>query len=201
MSDISDLSKLITSKSDQLNADDLVGSSKVITVTKVKVVSSDQPLIIYYEGDDGRPYKPCLTMRRILTHKNAWGTDGRTWTGKQMKLYRDDDVTFGEKGGGLQKVGGIRISHLSHIQKRLSVMLAKSRGKKVLYEVDPLIIEPKAKPPYPFDKGYEKLKEYILSGDYTAEQLITKCQETHTLTEEQRKLIRQIEEMNDESPD
>ena len=183
MSNITDLTDPIIAKSDQLNADDLIGADKVITISGVKRGGSEDPVIINYEGDDGRPFKPCKTMRRVLVH--AWGKDGNKWIGRAMKLYRDETVTW----AGVE-VGGVRISHMSDIDKDISVRLAKSRGKKVLYEISPL--KPVAKKPYPFEKGFPKMKEAILSGESTPEQVITACEVSHTLTEEQRKQIRDV---------
>ena len=121
---IEDLRDTITPKSDQLNADDLLNTTKIITVTAVKRGSSaEQPVIIEYENMDGRPYKPCKSMRRVLLA--SWGDDGREWVGRSMQLYCDPEVKF----GGV-KVGGIRISKLSHIEKDSKILLATSRGKR-----------------------------------------------------------------------
>ena len=70
-------------------------------------------------------------MRRILVA--AWGPDGAAYVGHRMTLYRDPEVTFGG-----QSVGGIRVSHLSHIESRLSVALSVTRGKRQKFVVDPL---------------------------------------------------------------
>jgi hypothetical protein len=127
--DVSDLRFSIVPKSDQLNADQLIGGSLDITVTEVRVTSSpEQPVIVHYEGDDGRPYKPCKTMRKVLI--KAWGEDGRSWRGKSMTLYHDPSVLFGG-----QAVGGIRISHLSDIPADIRVSLASTKGKKALHTI------------------------------------------------------------------
>jgi hypothetical protein len=60
------------------------------------------------------------------------------YTGRRMTLYRDAEVTFGN-----DKPGGIRISHLSHIDKQLTVWLKVKRGKSKPYKFDPLPDEPK----------------------------------------------------------
>ena len=94
MSDISNLSDTIVPKSDQLNADQLLGGSMTITVTDVRRgQSDDQPVIVHYQGDEGRPYKPCKTMRKVLIF--AWGDDGHAWIGRSMTLYNDPEVKFG----------------------------------------------------------------------------------------------------------
>ncbi|MCA8018113.1 hypothetical protein [Burkholderia metallica] len=131
MSDITDLRGTIVPKSDQLNAEQLLAGDLTITVTDVRMGSEDQPVILHYENDEGRPYKPCKTMRKLLIF--AWGEDGRNWTGKSMTLYNDQAVRF----GGMV-VGGIRISHLSHIEREISLSLTATKGKKALHTVLPL---------------------------------------------------------------
>ena len=128
MSDVSSLSDTILPKSDQLNADQLLGGPLNITVTGVKRGTEDQPVVISYEGDNGRPYKPCKSMRKVLIF--AWGDDGREWVGKSMTLYNNPDVKF----GGV-KVGGIRISHLSHIERDIALSLTATKGKKEVFTI------------------------------------------------------------------
>lgn len=133
MTDITDLRSTIVPKSDQLNAEQLMGGDITVTVTDVRAGSEDQPVVIHYEGEEGRPYKPCKTCRKILIF--AWGEDGRNWIGKSMTLYNDQQVRF----GGMT-VGGIRISHLSHIEREISVSLTATKGKKAMHTVLPLDI-------------------------------------------------------------
>lgn len=129
MSDISNLRDTIVPKSDQLNAEQLLGGTLTITVTSVRRGdSADQPVIIGYDGDGGRPYKPCKTMRKLLVA--LWGEDGRVWVGRSMVLYNNPDVKF----GGV-KVGGIRISHMSDIDKDTTLSLTETKGKKAPYTV------------------------------------------------------------------
>lgn len=129
---MNDLLPTIAPKSDQLNADDLIGGPLTITVTKVLLTGSvEQPLSIAFEGDNGKPYKPCKSMRRVLVA--AWGPDGNAYAGRSMTLYLDRSVTFGG-----DQVGGIRISHLSHIDRPQVIPLTVSRGKRKPYEVKPL---------------------------------------------------------------
>lgn len=132
MNDVSDLRSTIVPKSDQLNADQLLGIDMTITVTDVRVgMSEEQPVVIHYEGDEGRPFKPCKTMRRVLIF--AWGEDGRKWIGRSMTLYQDPQVRFGN-----MTVGGIRISHLSHIEREIAVSLNATKGKKAMHNILPL---------------------------------------------------------------
>lgn len=129
-SDVSNLNDTIIPKSDQLNADQLIGGPITVRVTSVRRGSGDeQPVTVHYEGEAGRPYKPCLTMRKVLIF--AWGEDGSQWAGRLMTLYNKRDV----KWGGVE-VGGIRISHLSHVEGDIKLSLAATRGKK-----EPIIIK------------------------------------------------------------
>jgi len=116
----------ISPKSDQLNADDLLAGPITVRVASVKRGSDDkQPVVITIEGDRKyQPFKPCLTIRRVLVM--AWGEYPDKWIGRTMTLYRNPDVIY----GGL-RVGGIRISHLSDLDKpEVTYMLTATRGKK-----------------------------------------------------------------------
>ena len=139
MFDARDLRPTIVPKSDQLNSEQLLTGPLTITVTGVTVsASAEQPVTIHYEGDDGRPYKPCKTMRKVLIL--AWGHDGSEWTGKSMTLFNDPAVKFGG-----QSVGGIRISHVSHIDRDIAVSLTATKGKKTLHTIKALKTQPSHK--------------------------------------------------------
>ena len=99
---------LIIPKSDQLNADQLLTGKMVIKITAVKKVSDAQPLIIHYEGEDGRPFKPCKTARRQIAI--CWGETLSDYVGKSLELYNEPTVRWAGK-----EVGGIRICGASDI--------------------------------------------------------------------------------------
>ena len=135
MNDMVDMSQFVEAKSDQLNADDLLGAPRTITVRRVTGNdSAEQPVSIYYEGDNNKPFKPCKTMRRVLL--GVWGRQASDYIGRSMTVYRDDSVTF----GGLN-VGGIRISHMSHIDGEKMVVVMKTKGKKAGIKIQPLANE------------------------------------------------------------
>lgn len=124
-------------KSDQMNYDDFIGGvTKTITITDIKSSgnSNDQPISIHYEGDNGKPYKPCKSMRRVMVH--GWGDDGLKYIGKSLILFGDPDVKWAGKN-----VGGIRISHLSHIEHEINVSLTSSKGQRKLFQVKPLKVD------------------------------------------------------------
>lgn len=132
----------IEPKVDQLTADHLVGRTLTIKITGVHMSASEQPCELRYEGDNGLPYRPGKSMRRVLVH--AWGGDVNAYAGRSLRLYRDDDVQF----GGL-KVGGIRISHMSHIPGPLTLALTAKKGSKKAYKVMPLVVDEPKQPAAP----------------------------------------------------
>jgi hypothetical protein len=124
-------------KSDQLNADDLGGGPRIVTITRVREAEGDQPVAVHFEGDDNKPFKPCKSMRRVMML--CWGKYASSYVGKSMELYRDPEVQF----GGM-KVGGIRISRMSHIDGDKSMALTAGKGgKKGMYKVRPLTDAPR----------------------------------------------------------
>lgn len=129
---MSDMTPVIAAKSDQLNADDLIGGPRTITITRVDVRDTkDQPVSVFYEGDEGKPWKPCKSMSRVLAA--AWGTDSKIYPGRSLTLFREPSV----KWGGIE-VGGIRISHMSHIPEPLLLAITITKGSKKPYRVEPL---------------------------------------------------------------
>lgn len=130
---MTDLSQTIAPKSDQLNADDLISGPRTIRVTRVSAnpSSAEQPVSVFFEGDGNKPFKPCKSMRRVMVH--VWGPDGNQYAGRSMTLFRDPEVTW----GGM-KVGGIRISHMSNIDKPVSMALTANKKQRKPYKVEPL---------------------------------------------------------------
>lgn len=127
-----DISRTIEARSDQVNADDLLAGPRTITITDITKGTPEQPVnIITAEYGPGKAYKPSKSMRRVLA--TAWGTDAAVWIGRKLTIYRDGDIMFGK-----DKVGGIRISHLSNIDTPLAIPLTVSRGKRATFTVQPL---------------------------------------------------------------
>lgn len=137
-----DMSAFIAPKSDQINADDLISGPRTITISGVSANegSPEQPINIRFEGDDGKPFRPCKSMRRVMV--NIWGPDATQYVGRALTLYRDAKVQF----GGMQ-VGGIRISHMSHIDEPKTMALTASKAKRAPFTVKPLQVEQKPAAP------------------------------------------------------
>ena len=127
------LSKTIKPKTDQLNADDLIGGAMTIKIRDIKMLDSQiQPVSIFFDNDNNKPYKPSLGMRRVLVQ--LWGEDGSLYIGRKLTLFRDDNVKFGG-----EQVGGIRISHASHISEPTRVLETTAKGKRKPITIDPII--------------------------------------------------------------
>jgi hypothetical protein len=135
-----DLTDTIIPKSDQLNSEDLIAGPRTFTITDVRGGSDEQPVNIHLAENPGRPFRPSKTVRRILVA--AWGKDGDAYIGRRLTLYRDPAV----KWAG-QEIGGIRVSHLSHIAKPMKLALAVTKGKRENYTVQPLDSAPVAEQP------------------------------------------------------
>jgi hypothetical protein len=135
-----DLTESIAPKSDQLNADDLMSGPRTVTIKDVRAGNADQPVdVVTVEFGDGRPFKPSKSMRRVMVA--CWGAQSSEYVGHRMTLFRDPTV----KWGGIE-IGGIRISHMSHIDATLTIALTTTRGKRSPYIVKPLVEQ---QPPEP----------------------------------------------------
>ena len=126
-----DMRTVIQPKSDQLNADDFVGGPRTVRITGVEIRSGEQPISVHFEGDNGKPWKPCKTTARLMVA--AWGPDASQYKGRSLTLYRDPTV----KWAGLE-VGGIRISHMSHIDNDMIYAATVTKGKRAPIKVKPL---------------------------------------------------------------
>jgi hypothetical protein len=70
-------------KSDQLNATTCSAGRASSPSPAFAERRSDQPVAVNYEGDAGKPYKPCKSMRRVMVHcwgKDAAHTSGGRWS-------------------------------------------------------------------------------------------------------------------------
>jgi len=138
---MSDLTPVIVPRSDQLNADDLIAGPRTIRITGVTVSpGAEQPVSVRFEGDEGRSWKPCKSMVRLMV--SVWGADSAQYSGRRLTLYRDPEV----KWGGLA-VGSIRISHMSGITAPIERALTETRGRRKVVRVLPLADEPASAPP------------------------------------------------------
>ena len=131
-----DLTESIAPRSDQINADDLVGGPITYTIREVVAGKAEAPFDFQLVETD-RAYRPSKTMRRVIV--NAWGTEAAAYAGRRLTLYREPSIRFGSA-----VVGGIRVSHMSHIDGPSEVSVQTSRGKREKFTVQPLADAPTA---------------------------------------------------------
>lgn len=126
-----DLTQSISPRTDQQNFDSYLTGPKTLTISEVKAGTAEQPIEIHLVEFPGQPYKPSKSMRRVLVH--CWGPEASVYAGRRITLYGDPSVRFGSA-----VVGGLKISHLSHIKKPEKVNLTVTRGKREMFTVQPL---------------------------------------------------------------
>jgi hypothetical protein len=127
-----DLTDTIAPESDQLDATDLdMSGPRTFTIEAVSKGNAEQP-VNFKLTEFPRVWRPGKSMRRVLV--SCWGADASKYIGRRVRLYCDPKVRFGG-----QEVGGTRISHLSDIDKSQKVVLLESRGKSVIFVVQPLV--------------------------------------------------------------
>lgn len=128
-----DITDALAPASDQLDAVELVdprtftidtgsrlGKREGKTVAEIRLVGFD------------RVWRPSKGMLDVLAA--CWGTNGEKWTGHRVTVYNDQSVMYGK-----EKTGGVRISHLSHIDGPRDVTIrANGAGRTKLWHVEPL---------------------------------------------------------------
>lgn len=124
----------IIPKSDQVNADEFMPpgpeGARDFTITEVRITDSEQPVWIYL-AEHAQPWKPALTVRRLLVL--GWGPDQTTYIGRRVRLFNDPKIKWAGK-----EVGGIRMSHMSHIKKKITASLSETKGKRIPHVIEPL---------------------------------------------------------------
>jgi hypothetical protein len=126
-----DLTRSIEPNSSQVNADDLIASDRTVTITGVEAGSAEQPVFVHLQEIPDRTWRPSKSMRRVLVA--AWGPEASNYVGRRVTLTRNPDITFGR-----ERVGGIEIAAMSHLDKPLTVALTATRGKRKNFTVQPL---------------------------------------------------------------
>ena len=145
-----DITDSLAANSAQQNYDEYLAGPKTVTVAEVTQGTVEQPVNVELVEFPGKPFKPAKSVRRVLAA--AWGTDASKWAGRRLTIYGDPSVRYGGK-----EVGGLRVSHVSHIDKPITVALTVTRGKRAPFTVQPL---PDAPPPPPIPEDVQTLAQY-----------------------------------------
>lgn len=129
-----DITDALAPNSDQLDAVELVVPRTFTIDTGARLgVREGKKVAEIRLVDFPRVWRPSKGMLDVLAA--CWGTDSKLWAGRLVTLYNDTDVMFGPN-----KVGGIRISHLSDIDKARTVKIRATggAGRKRDWRVEPL---------------------------------------------------------------
>ena len=140
-----DITDALAPKSDQLDAVELV-APRTFTIdhgSKLGRRDDDGQAVVEVKlVDFPRVWRPSKGMLDAIVQ--VWGTNAKEWAGHQVTLYNDTDVTFGK-----DKVGGVRISAMSGIDKPTTVQIrGRGRGaRKLPWRIEPIAAQQPAPTP------------------------------------------------------
>lgn len=131
-----DITDALAPKSDQLDAIELITPRTFTIDTGSKLGRRDDDgatVVDVRLVDFPRVWRPSKGMLDVIV--TIWGTNAKEWAGHQVTLYNDPEVTFGK-----DKVGGVRISAMSGIDKTTTVQVrGRGRGaRKLPWRVEPI---------------------------------------------------------------
>lgn len=180
---MADIRQAMQAKSDQLNSVDIIGFEPVIRVREVQVRGGEQPVSIYFDGDNNRPWKPSKGMIRILSA--GWGYESDQWIGRSVQIFNEPTVKYAGK-----EVGGVHIRAMSDIPtKGINTTLVKNRQQREPYKVSFLNVERPVYPVQQFESMFKQMADAMESGKMTLNQIVAQCQKTGDLSIEQLKRL------------
>lgn len=172
-------------KGDRLNFEDFIMGSQDFTIVKLgRKVDGGQPrLLMFFEGREETPYWVSKGMVKCLSNPEGWGnSEFSEWVGRKVRLFGEPSVMYAGK-----ELGGVRISHISHISQPYSTKITERRGVRIDYAISPLNDSL-----YPVEKFEANLGAWlsaIAAGKATAQQIIAKIEQSGKLTAEQKQKI------------
>ena len=119
----------VVADSTQINAAELL-SPMTVTIKAVTKGTREQPINIALMETD-KFFRPCKTCRRILI--SQYSDDPKKWIGQRLTLYNDETVLW----AGVA-IGGVRISHLTGLDKPKTFIVTVGRGKRSEVTIHPL---------------------------------------------------------------
>jgi hypothetical protein len=188
---MNDMTATIVAKSDQINAADLIGTSRTITIKEVRIkAGDDQPVTIIIE-EDKKAFRPCKGVRRLLVR--VWGPDASKYIGQSMTIYCDPTVTWAGK-----EEGGIRVSHMTGLNEKIVEFMRTSKAVTKPYEIRPLVAQVVQ---HPADHKHEA--KPISAADYADwyERKVAACADTDALIALQTAQHAKLERLKAEDAD
>ena len=126
-----DMTASAEARSDQINAADLISGPRTYTIEKVTEGKATHPFDFHLVESPGKVYRPNTGMRRVIIA--GWGPKTEVYHGRRLTLLNEPTVIYAGA-----EIGGLRVSHMSHLDKPLKTSLAINQKKKVPYIVEPL---------------------------------------------------------------
>jgi len=155
---MNDMSATIVAKSDQINAVDLIGCERTYKIREVRIKEGDdQPVSIFFEGE-AKAFRPCKGVRRLLVH--VWGLDASQYVGHSLTLFHDPKVTWAGK-----EEGGIRVSRMTGLTKKITFVMRISRAATRPYEVEPLAVQAQPDPDAAMRDWADKFTARVATAD------------------------------------
>lgn len=184
--DTMNIREFIKIKSDRLNYEDFIMGSQDFTIAKLgrKTENGQSRLLIFFEGREDTPFWASKGMVKCLSSPEGWGeSQFSEWIGRRMRLFGEPSIMYAGK-----ELGGVRISHISHINQAYSTKITERRGVRIDYVISPLV-----EALYPAGKFTDNLPAWraaISAGKLTADQVISKAEQNGKLTDEQKAAIK-----------
>lgn len=125
---------VIERKTDQWNNEDFIPGPRVFTISGVVPGKAEAKYDVQFSDGDGKVWRPSNGMLELLA--KLWGYETSEWLGRKVELFRDPEVKMGR-----DRVGGIRVRAMSHIDGPQAPLIVVSRGKRAPYPVQPLAAE------------------------------------------------------------
>ena len=128
-----DITDALAPASDQLDAIELVSPRTFTIDTGSRLGQREGKTVAEIRlVDFPRVWRPSKGMLDALVA--AWKTtDATQWVGHSLTLYNDPEVMFGR-----EKTGGVRVSHVSHIDKPMVVTIRAGSGRTKPWRLQPL---------------------------------------------------------------
>jgi len=152
-----DMTASAEARSDQINAADLISGPRTYTIEKVTEGKATHPFDFHLVESPGKVYRPNTGMRRVIIA--GWGPKTEVYHGRRLTLLNEPTVIYAGA-----EIGGLRVSHMSHLDKPLKTSLAINQKKKVPYIVEPLTEAAPPAEPSPEDRASKAVAWFSAKG-------------------------------------
>ena len=131
------MARAFLSKSDQLNALDLI-ESKVIQIDRVDYDEDRKQKVWVFYNKLPNPWKPSLGILKIIGAPSLMGDDNDDWINKRLRIFNNPKVTWAGK-----ESGGIQVSEICLAKRKMMFKLRINKLSSKPYEINPLVLSEK----------------------------------------------------------